>query len=155
MAFSAIRTVSPEPAFLRYRYTNLGIGVAVAIGFFSWLVLISLAAFLIWAFLVLLPATIAGAWYPAHTDSIAYVLGERQLLVKHGIFFRVRKYIPYSRITDVTIQQGPLERRFGISTMVVQTAGTPSVTASLRGLGDPEGFRRFLFEKGPLGGNGT
>ncbi|OGS49832.1 MAG: hypothetical protein A3K65_04110 [Euryarchaeota archaeon RBG_16_68_12] len=155
--------IVPEETFLRYRYEILVASTVVAVASVAWLVPLvpaeygglALALFLLWTVSILAPAAAAAAWYPAHTRSLRYVLQEDRLVVLEGVWFRSQKFVPYSRITDVTIRQGPLERRFRIHRLAVQTAGSPMPEAVLLGIGDPERVRAALLAKKALADEGT
>jgi uncharacterized membrane protein YdbT with pleckstrin-like domain len=42
---------------------------------------------------------------------------------KRGVWFQTTGIVPYNRITNIDIRQGPVMRVLGISTLAVQTAG--------------------------------
>ena len=44
--------------------------------------------------------------------------------LRRGRLWRHETFVPRSRIQHLDIQRGPLERRFGLATLVVHTAGT-------------------------------
>ena len=52
----------------------------------------------------------------------------------HGVFFKHRHLIPRSRIQHTDVSQGPLQRRFGLATLRLHTAGTTNATVSMEGL---------------------
>ena len=43
-------------------------------------------------------------------------------------------HVPRSRVQHTDVSQGPLERRYGLGTLVVYTAGTDHARVSLPGL---------------------
>lgn len=57
-----------------------------------------------------------------------------ELFVKHGLFKRVLTVIPFGRVQHIDISQGPVERRYGLGTLSLHTAGTRSADVSLPGL---------------------
>jgi membrane protein YdbS with pleckstrin-like domain len=60
---------------------------------------------------------------------------DRELLVaRYGILFRDEKAIPISRLQHVDLRRGPIERLFGLATLVVFTAGTEGATFRVPGL---------------------
>ncbi|MGB0652074.1 MAG: PH domain-containing protein [Thermoplasmatota archaeon] len=71
--------------------------------------------------------------------NLGYTLGKDELVVESGVFIRKKAKIPFSRIQDVTRTQGPIERAFGISTLLVQTAG-------ISGPQGPEGKLRGIID---------
>jgi membrane protein YdbS with pleckstrin-like domain len=56
------------------------------------------------------------------------------LLVERGVLFRRTTSIPLDRIQHVDTRQGPLERMFGLSRVVVYTAAGLSADGSIPGL---------------------
>lgn len=62
-------------------------------------------------------------------------LGPPLLITRHGVFFEEEKAIPISRMQHVDLTRGPVERLFGLATLVVHTAGTEGAVLRLPGLG--------------------
>lgn len=56
---------------------------------------------------------------------------------RRGVISRTTTSVPFSRVQHVTVQRGVLNRLFGLSTVVIYTAGAVSVDAKVDGL-DPE-----------------
>ncbi len=56
------------------------------------------------------------------------------LEIRRGIWWRHRIFIPQNRIQHTDVRQGPLERRFGLATLIVNTGGTHEPSISLSGL---------------------
>lgn len=80
-------------------------------------------------------------------QNLGYTLADDELIVESGVFIRRRAKIPFSRIQDVTRTQGPIERRFGISTLLVQTAGQSGPTGpegTMRGIVDPDAMAETI-----------
>jgi membrane protein YdbS with pleckstrin-like domain len=51
-----------------------------------------------------------------------YIITEDRVEIRHGIFFLQTTVIPVIRVQHVTISQGPINRRLGISTIEINTA---------------------------------
>ncbi|MPZ89895.1 MAG: PH domain-containing protein [Nitriliruptorales bacterium] len=51
-----------------------------------------------------------------------YAIRERDLWIRRGVFWVTVSVIPFSRLQFVDTQQGPLDRLFGLSQLVVHTA---------------------------------
>jgi membrane protein YdbS with pleckstrin-like domain len=62
-------------------------------------------------------------WIPLYYKSIAYKLTTTEIFWKRGVWFQQTGIVPYNRITNVDIIQGPLMRFFSFSALRVQTAG--------------------------------
>jgi uncharacterized protein len=62
-------------------------------------------------------------WTRLYYDTMAYELHEDELRWRRGVWFRTTGIVPYNRITNLDLRQGPVMRRLGISTISIQTAG--------------------------------
>lgn len=63
-----------------------------------------------------------------------FSIDEELLLARYGIVFHEEKAIPMSRLQHVDLTRGPIERAFGLATLVVFTAGTEGASFRLPGL---------------------
>lgn len=77
-------------------------------------------------FVVPFPRRRASAW--------GYHLDEENLHVAHGLLVRRRTLVPLARVQHIDVAQGPIQRRYGLGTLVVHTAGVLSTAVSLPGL---------------------
>jgi len=62
-------------------------------------------------------------WTGLYYNSMWYELREDEMSWKRGIWFRKTGIVPYNRITNLDIKQGPIMRALHISTLSIQTAG--------------------------------
>ncbi|MFC1489876.1 PH domain-containing protein [Candidatus Latescibacterota bacterium] len=62
-------------------------------------------------------------WYPVFFKSIEYGIDNDTVKMNCGVFFKKRVTVPFQKITNVDISQGPLERKYNIGKIHVQTAG--------------------------------
>lgn len=69
------------------------------------------------------------AWIPLYYESITYRLTDSEIVWNRGVWFRMTGIVPYSRITNIDITQGPISRSLGIAALRIQTAGYSSQTA--------------------------
>ncbi len=101
------------------------------LGFFGWLQWIALASVL-----VLITAMISGARYfpQRNYETTSWQSKQHGLEIRRGIWWRHRIFIPGNRVQHTDVRQGPLERRFGLATLVVNTGGTHEPSISLSGL---------------------
>ena len=93
--------------------------------------------------LVLVPLWAAAiallAWQLYRWPAIAYrhasyrVDGEGFEMTR-GVYWRTLTNVPRSRVQHTDVSQGPLERRFGLGTLVIYTAGTLHSQVTLPGL---------------------
>jgi uncharacterized protein len=93
--------------------------------------------------LLLLPlwAVLMGAlaWQLLRWTAIAYRFAsyrvdESGLEIQRGVYWRTTTNVPRSRIQHTDVSQGPLERRHGLGTLMVYTAGTQHSQVTLPGL---------------------
>jgi membrane protein YdbS with pleckstrin-like domain len=62
-------------------------------------------------------------WVGLYYESMWYELREDEISWKRGVWFRTTGIVPYNRITNLDVRQGPFMRYLGISTLAIQTAG--------------------------------
>jgi len=62
-------------------------------------------------------------WVGMYYDSMSYELRDDEINWKRGVWFRTTGIVPYNRIVNLDLRQGPLMRFLGISTLAIQTAG--------------------------------
>lgn len=64
-------------------------------------------------------------WLPYKTwTNWRYAIDEKEIELKHGIFFKTRTLIPLSRVQHVDTRQGPLLRWYDLSKVTISTAAT-------------------------------
>jgi putative membrane protein len=89
-----------------------------------------------------------GRWWAQHYyDKLECQLGERTLRYRKGILVTVEKTIPLENIQDVTFIEGPILRRFHLSTLKFETAGHSAGQAGdmrLTGIIDAQEFRNRI-----------
>ena len=56
-------------------------------------------------------------------DTTWYVLTDRSLRIRRGIWIIHETTISFENVQNVEVRQGPLQRYFGIADVIVQTAG--------------------------------
>ena len=74
-------------------------------------------------------------WPPIEYRHRGYQISENGLQIRKGVWWRAIIDVPRSRVQHTDVTQGPVQRRFGLGTLVVHTAGTMSATVQLEGLG--------------------
>jgi membrane protein YdbS with pleckstrin-like domain len=80
-------------------------------------------------------------YHPRNYRAWGYRLDQRVLLIRHGVWFRAVKLLPLTRLQHVDIKRGPLQRHFGLSTLVLHTAGTAAASIEVPGLDADEAVR--------------
>ena len=105
------------------------------------LVAIALLALLAWSALV---------WPRIQYRHLRYRVDPTGLAIRRGVLWREDLRVPRSRVQHTDVNQGPIERSFGLSTLIVFTAGTQHAKVSLDGLPDAtaRAIRDFLVDGG-------
>jgi len=87
------------------------------------------------------------AWKSASV--IRYAVREHDVIVRTGIFWRKETVQPIVRIQHVEQAQGPIDKRLGLYTLKLFSAGTGHVTFQIPGLEvrTAAKLKRFLLEK--------
>ena len=89
-----------------------------------------------------------GRWWAQHYfDKLECQLDGRTLRYRKGILVTTEKTIPLENIQDVTFVEGPILRRFHLSTLKFETAGHSAGQASdmhLTGIIDAQDFRNRI-----------
>lgn len=129
------RTFRASQKFLNYRWLHLALG-AIFLGtlfFIITIVLIfsepliglvagfSLAA--LWAMIFLSAFFLVRLEY----DMRYYIITDRSLRIRKGVLSILEQTLTFANIQNISIEQGPIERIFGISRLVVETAGGGSI----------------------------
>lgn len=104
----------PVVAAVMFLY-ELQVGIAVAISVFASLLIV--VGFTLY-------------WIPRFHSSIRYVLEDDEIIVTKGVWWKTRNFVPYNRITNINIYQGPISRRLGLGKLAIQTAGFSGVSGS-------------------------
>lgn len=63
-----------------------------------------------------------------------YAMSADRLRVVRGILFRADTIVPFGRVQHIDVDQGPIERFYGIATLTLHTAGTHNASVNLPGL---------------------
>jgi membrane protein YdbS with pleckstrin-like domain len=118
----------------------------------SSLTVLMVAAFLIVPFIV--SVLFVAFWIPMYYESINYELTEAEITVQRGVWWKHTNTVPYNRVTNIDVVQGPLSRRFGLAKIKVQTAGysatgggASSAEAQLTGIRNYNEIRELILSK--------
>jgi membrane protein YdbS with pleckstrin-like domain len=88
-------------------------------------------------------------WIPKFYATVFYRLTKNEIFWRRGLWFKTTGIVPYNRITNIDISQGPLSRSFGISSLKIQTAGysvssRASAEIRLEGIKNPRELRDLI-----------
>ena len=83
---------------------------------------------------ILLAIVLIGILPMKRYRSRGYHMADDRLRVVKGVMFHADTVVPFSRVQHIDVEQGPLERLFGISRLILHTAGTHNSSVTLPGL---------------------
>ncbi len=86
-------------------------------------------------------------------DNLFCELTTRALHFKKGIWFHTERTVPLDKIQDLTFKEGPFLRYFGLSYLMVETAGNSAQGVSdmsLTGIIDARKFREMVLDQRDL-----
>ena len=137
---------SLDPRVIPLHRTTTGLVVAaIALGLLVALGIVTLAVDAMPGWLrLLLPAlwlmlASTGAtlvyWWPVRSHRhTSYRIDAVGIEIRRGVYWRVVINLPRSRVQHIDVSQGPLDRRYGLGTLVLYTAGTDHAKVTLGGL---------------------
>ncbi len=94
---------------------------------------------------IIIAAGVTLYWIPRFQRSIAYVLEDDKITVTKGLWWKEKNVVPYNRITNINIYQGPISRGFGLAKLSLQTAGFSGVSGGKGKIAEAEiiGVKNF------------
>lgn len=100
-------------------------------------------------FLIPLAAVPLFAWPMISVPRIGYAVRDKDIIYKSGVFWHTVTAIPFNRIQHVEKSSTPLDRRFGIASLQLFTAGGTGGDLKIHGLpvGTAESLRAYILEK--------
>lgn len=103
---------------------------------------------LMWV-IVLGVAVVLIAWPAIAVPRRGYVVRDKDVLFRSGVVFRSVTAIPYNRIQHVETSSTPFDRKFGVASLQVFTAGGTGGDLKIGGLGKDvaEKLRLFILDK--------
>jgi membrane protein YdbS with pleckstrin-like domain len=139
----------PSAALKSYNYASMLL--IFVVGVLSWYIpLLYFGDFFVAVFLgvpILIIFAIWAVWIPWYYTTVVYRLTADEISWRRGVWFKRTGIVPYSRITNIDIVQGPVMRAFGISSLRIQTAGYSGQATSeisIEGMTRPEEVREMI-----------
>ena len=110
---------------------------------------IPLTPFVILYSLLVIIIVISMLWPTFSVPRRGYVLRDKDILFRKGVIWRSETAVPFNRIQHVETSNTPLDRRFGLATLQIFTAGGSSGDLKINGLGNDiaEQLRVFVLDK--------
>ena len=70
-----------------------------------------------------------------------YAVDDHGIQIQRGVYWRSLTNVPRSRVQHTDVRQGPLERRYGLGTLIVHTAGIAHARVELPGLSHADALK--------------
>lgn len=126
-----VAIMHPDPAYLAWQKVWMCFSVALLAGLplvfmIALTVAVPLLGAILFPFVALFIAfKILLLWVGMHLsyDSTYYVITDRAIRIRRGIWIVQEMTFTYANVQNVKIEQGPLERYFGIGSVILDTAG--------------------------------
>ena len=64
----------------------------------------------------------------------SYCVDPKLIELRNGVVWQSSVMVPISRLQHVDMQRGPIERKFGLASLILHTAGTQDATHTIPGL---------------------
>lgn len=147
-----ITTFQPDVGFLRYLLIQFWIGLLLIDGliFAGW-VAITITSPLLGMILVIpalalaiVPDVIAYLAVHLRFDTTWYVMGDRSLRIRRGIWVIHETTLTFENVQNVSVRQGPLQRYFGIANLLVDTAGGGQAQVGSHGMEGASSHRGLI-----------
>ena len=81
-------------------------------------------------------------YIPLYFDTLTYTIENDLVVGTRGVLWKKRVTVPFRKITNIDISQGPVQRMFDLGTIHVQTAGTAGPQGAMAEL-RIEGMKQF------------
>ena len=81
--------------------------------------------------------------------SRAYAIREHDILYKHGWIVEENHACPFNRVQHCSVHSGPLERKYGLASLTLNTAGSGDADLKISGLPEAAAhdIRAFILKK--------
>lgn len=114
--------------------TAVSVVGVIALGITSGSWLAGLLLVLLWMILSAAVAWQMYRWPPIAYRFASYRVDGDGLEIARGVHWQTVTHVPRSRVQHTDVSQGPIERRYGLGTLIVYTAGTEHSRVTLSGL---------------------
>lgn len=128
-----------DPAYLKAVRIKVSIVHAISVTLatsFAWLLPVP-ASYICFALIALLLCSFLWLfflWAPKICARMRYLVREQDVSLQKGFMFWKLASVSFNRIQHLEVGQGPIERAYGIATLVIFTAGTLGSNLQIPGL---------------------
>ena len=91
------------------------------------------------------------SWPAVEVPHRGYAVRDKDILYKSGVLWRSMTAVPCNRVQHAVTSSAPLDRRFGLATLTVFTAGGAGGDLQIAGLGEERAESLRVFIVGKLG----
>jgi hypothetical protein len=142
IADAVARRLDPRWIIVQRIHGAITVAILSAVSFVG-VMIVWIASQILLLGLLLLPLWLlamgALAWHLQRWPAVSYRFASYRLdgvslEILRGVYWRTITNVPKSRVQHTDVSQGPLERRHGLGTLVVYTAGTQHSQVTLSGL---------------------
>lgn len=131
MEGETVEFMRPSLAFLNYRKFFFWIGLFLVdmvlillwAAYAIWWPLGGVLTAPLWLFVIIAPDIVAYVAILLRYDTTWYILTDRSIRIRRGIWRIYETTIPFENIQNVHIAQGPLQGHFGFANLMVMMAG--------------------------------
>jgi membrane protein YdbS with pleckstrin-like domain len=95
---------------------------------------VAIAFWIAWPLLLAVACMVVWRYPPARYRHLSYRIDDAGITIRDGVFWRTRSVLPRIRIQHTDVFQGPLQRRYGVATLKLYTAGSRFTRIELPGL---------------------
>ncbi|MGE3107460.1 MAG: PH domain-containing protein [Phycisphaerales bacterium] len=125
------RSFKPDLAFVRYQkfYFWLALGTIDVALTAAWIAaciaspILGAALFVPYLIIAVVPDIVAYVAIHLRYDTTWYVMNARSLRIRRGVWIIQETTVTFENVQNVDVRQGPVQRYFGISSLVIHTAG--------------------------------
>lgn len=118
-AFNAL-----DPAYARVRtLAAVAVGAAVVLATTAATIMSGSIVAVVAGALALGLVAVAGVVNRIEVDHMGYLVRDHDLSFSSGVIARSVATVPFARVQHVSIERGPIDRRFGLASVQLRTAG--------------------------------
>lgn len=106
--------------------------------------LAALSLFILIGFILLPVAILFTPYYFSRTPK--YALTNKRIICIEGLLNKTKKYVDYTKITDITMKQGMISKLIGTGALFINTAGGPEKEITIACIEDPGRIKDQIYK---------
>ena len=161
---ASVKSFHPSRGFLRYLklYFWIGLTVIDVLLLVGWIVLVAVLPYVglllapFFLIVIVVPDVLAYIAIHLRYDTTWYVMSDHTLRCRRGIWLICEHTVTFENVQDIHVQRGPVQQFFGISTIVIETAGAAEGDenrfsvgnkAIMEGIDNPDEIRALIMDR--------